>query len=66
MHLRNGWTLLECGDTLNDFWSLPVRVQNENETETDELDLVMEVANPIEEAELIREDNCSENEQFCS
>jgi hypothetical protein len=64
MHLRNGWTLLECGDTLNDFWSLPVRVQAE--TESNELDLVMEIGNPKEENELIREDNCSENEQICS
>jgi hypothetical protein len=23
LHLSNGWHLLECGNTLNDFWSLP-------------------------------------------
>jgi len=25
MHLGNGWRLIECGETLNDFWSLPQR-----------------------------------------
>jgi hypothetical protein len=23
LHLSNGWRLVECGETLNDFWSLP-------------------------------------------
>lgn len=24
LHLSNGWQLVECGETLNDFWSMPV------------------------------------------
>lgn len=24
-HLRNGWRIVECGETLNEFWALPVR-----------------------------------------
>ena len=24
-HLQNGWRIVECGETLNTFWSLPVR-----------------------------------------
>jgi len=62
--LRRGWTLLECGDTLNDFWSLPIR-EEEVEVTDNELDLVRETGN-LEEIQIIREDNCSENEQICS
>lgn len=25
LHLSNGWRLVECGETLNDFWSIPER-----------------------------------------
>jgi len=63
MLLDNGWTLLECGDTLNDFWSLPVR--EEAELNDSELDLVRENGS-TEEIQIVREDNCSENEHICS
>jgi len=28
LHLSNGWRLVECGETLNDFWSLPRTEEN--------------------------------------
>ena len=28
LHLSNGWRLVECGETLNDFWSLPRSEEN--------------------------------------
>ena len=35
LHMSNGWSLIECGETLNDFWSLPEPKSDDEPMETE-------------------------------